>query len=77
MYLRSSLRSRGVGKRLLATALDWARANNARVVTLDTAERMVAARRLYESVGFVQMPGGEAPRQGQERLRYELRLRAT
>jgi GNAT superfamily N-acetyltransferase len=77
MYLRSSLRRRGVGKRLLATALDWARANNARVVTLDTAERMVAARRLYESVGFVQMPGFDAPRQGQERLRYELRLRAT
>jgi putative acetyltransferase len=75
MYLRSSLRRRGVGKRLLATALDWARANNARVVTLDTAERMVAARRLYESVGFVQMPGGEVPRQGQQRLAYELRLR--
>jgi putative acetyltransferase len=74
MYLRSALRGRGVGKRLLATALDWARTNDARVVTLDTAERMVAARRLYESVGFVRVPGGGPPRQGQERLLYELRL---
>jgi len=74
MYLRSAHRGRGLGRRLLATALDWARANGAVVVRLDTAERMVAARRLYESAGFVQLPG-EAPRQGQQRLAYELRLR--
>jgi hypothetical protein len=36
---------------------------------------MVAARRLYESAGFVQLPGGEVPRQGQQRVAYELRLR--
>ena len=59
---------------MLATALDWARANRARVVRLDTTERMVAARRLYESAGFVRVPG-EAPRQGQQRLLYELRVR--
>ncbi|SRR5712691_9179588 len=75
MYLRSEHRGRGLGRRLLATALDWARANHARVVRLDTAERMVPARRLYESAGFVQLPGAEAPRQGQPRLAYELRLR--
>ena len=74
MYLRSAHRGRGVGKRLLATALDWARANHARSVRLDTSERMVAARQLYESAGFVRVPG-EAPRQGQQRLLYELRLR--
>jgi molybdopterin-guanine dinucleotide biosynthesis protein A len=75
MYLRSAQRGRGLGTRLLATALDWARANGALVVRLDTAETMVAARRLYEAAGFVQLPGGEAPRQGQQRLAYELRLR--
>jgi GNAT superfamily N-acetyltransferase len=75
MYLRSEHRGRGLGRRLLATALDWARANDARVVRLDTAEGMVAARRLYESAGFVQLPDGEVPRQGQQRLAYELRLR--
>ncbi|MGZ8691461.1 MAG: GNAT family N-acetyltransferase [Gaiellaceae bacterium] len=74
MYLRSAHRGRGVGKRLLATALDWARANRARVVRLDTTERMVAARTLYESAGFVRVPG-ESPRQGQQRLLYELTLR--
>jgi len=73
MYLRSAHRGRGLGRRLLATALDWARANRARVVRLDTTERMVAARRLYESAGFVRVPG-EAPRQGQQRLLYELRV---
>jgi GNAT superfamily N-acetyltransferase len=75
MYLSPAHRGRGLGRRLLATALDWARANDARVVRLDTAERMVAARRLYESAGFVQLPDGELPRQGQRRLAYELRLR--
>jgi putative acetyltransferase len=75
MYLRPAHRGRGLGKRLLATALDWARANDARVVRLDTAEGMAAARRLYESAGFVQLPDPELPRQGQQRLAYELRLR--
>jgi putative acetyltransferase len=75
MYLRPAHRGRGLGRRLLATALDWARANDARVVRLDTAEGMVAARHLYESAGFVQLPDGEVPRQGQQRLAYELRLR--
>jgi molybdopterin-guanine dinucleotide biosynthesis protein A/predicted N-acetyltransferase YhbS len=73
MYLDPSQRGRGLGKRLLATALDWARAHGAEVVSLDTTERMVAARGLYEAAGFVQVPG-ESPRQGQRRLLYELRL---
>jgi GNAT superfamily N-acetyltransferase len=75
MYLRSACRGSGVGKQLLATALDWARANRARVVRLDTTERMAAARHLYESVGFVQVPGEGPPRQGQQRLLYELTIR--
>ena len=74
MYLRSSHRGRGIGKRLLATALDWAGANGAKVLRLDTTERMTAARRLYESAGFVRVSHA-TPRQGQQRLLYELRLR--
>jgi putative acetyltransferase len=73
MYLRSGCRGSGVGRRLLATALDWARANHAQVVRLDTTERMAAARHLYQAAGFVRVPG-EAPRQGQQRLLYELKL---
>ena len=73
MYLRPVCRGRGAGRRLLCTALEWARANGARTVRLDTTEEMTAARRLYEEHGFVRIPG-EAPRQGQQRLLYELRL---
>jgi len=73
MYLRPSQRGRGLGKHLLALALDWARAYGARAIRLDTSERMVAAQHLYEAYGFRRMPG-DAPRQGQCRLLYELRL---
>jgi GNAT superfamily N-acetyltransferase len=73
MYLRPSQRGRGRGKQLLTTALDWARANGVAVVKLDTSERMETAQRLYEAYGFRRVPG-EAPRQGQRRLLYELRL---
>jgi GNAT superfamily N-acetyltransferase len=73
MYLRPAQRGRGLGRRLLATALDWARGNGSRVVRLDTSERMEVARHLYELHGFIRVPG-DAPRQGQKRLLYELRL---
>jgi putative acetyltransferase len=73
MYLRPDQRGRGLGKNLLTLALDWARTRDVRVVRLDTSERMIAAQRLYEAYGFERVPG-EAPRQGQCRLLYELRL---
>jgi GNAT superfamily N-acetyltransferase len=73
MYLRPTHRGLGLGKQLLATALEWARANGARVVKLDTSDRMETARALYEAHGFVRVPG-HAPRQGQNRLLYELKL---
>jgi GNAT superfamily N-acetyltransferase len=73
MYLRPSHRGRGLGKQLLTTALDWARARGADSIQLDTSERMQAAQALYEAYGFRRVPG-EAPRQGQTRLLYELRL---
>jgi GNAT superfamily N-acetyltransferase len=73
MYLRPDQRGRGLGRELLGVALDWARDRGMRAVRLDTSERMVAAQRLYEAYGFERVPG-EAPRQGQCRLLYELRL---
>jgi GNAT superfamily N-acetyltransferase len=73
MYLRPEARGRGLGKQLLAVALDWARAEGKSTVRLDTSERMVAAQRLYETHGFRRV-AGSAPRQGQCRLLYELRL---
>jgi putative acetyltransferase len=73
MYLRPEARGHGLGKELLGVALDWARAHDVSAIRLDTSERMVAAQRLYEAHGFRRVPG-EAPRQGQCRLLYELRL---
>jgi molybdopterin-guanine dinucleotide biosynthesis protein A/N-acetylglutamate synthase-like GNAT family acetyltransferase len=73
MYLRPELRGRGVGRRLLQMVLLWAREHGIERITLDTTEAMVAARRLYESHGFVRI-GDAAPRQGQDRLLYELQL---
>jgi GNAT superfamily N-acetyltransferase len=73
MYLRPDQRGHGVGKQLLALALDWSRARGTRVVRLDTSERMLAAQRLYEAHGFQRITD-DAPRQGQCRLLYELRL---
>jgi GNAT superfamily N-acetyltransferase len=73
MYLRPSARGRGLGKQLLALALAWSRDHGFARVRLDTSERMVAAQRLYEAHGFMRVPGN-APRQGQCRLLYELRL---
>ena len=73
MYLRPAARGRGLGKQLLALALEWSREHGFDRVRLDTSERMVAAQRLYEAHGFVRVPGN-APRQGQCRLLYELRL---
>src|SRR5215212_9600716 len=74
MYLRPEQRGQRIGKSLLGLALEWARAHDVDRVRLDTSERMLAAQRLYETHGFERVPG-EAPRQGQCRLMYELRLR--
>ena len=73
MYLRPRLRGRGVGRKLLQTALAWAREHAIGRIALDTSERMQAAQHLYEAHGFVRVDG-DAPRQGQPRLLYELRL---
>ncbi len=73
MYLRPEERGRGLGRRLLDMALLWAREHGIRTISLDTTERMEAAVRLYERYGFVHVDG-DAPRQGQARLLYELRL---
>ena len=52
MYLGRDRRGRGLGRRLLAHALGWARERGLAAVTLDTTGEMAAARSLYESVGF-------------------------
>ncbi|HWG27800.1 GNAT family N-acetyltransferase [Actinospica sp.] len=46
-------RGMGVGRALVVAALDAAAANGARYVELTSAPRRVAARALYQSLGFV------------------------
>lgn len=73
MYLRPKLRGRGVGRQLLQMAIAWSREHRIERIVLDTTEAMEAARRLYEANGFAAVDEA-APRQGQRRLLYELRL---
>jgi len=52
MYLRPQSRGRGVGKRLLDVAIEWARAKGARRLVLDTVDAMKQAIAFYEAHGF-------------------------
>ncbi|MBW3660607.1 MAG: GNAT family N-acetyltransferase [Gemmatimonadetes bacterium] len=58
MYLEPGLRGLGMGRRLLAGALDHARRAGCRVVDLETNREMKAAIALYERHGFRRV-GGE------------------
>jgi GNAT superfamily N-acetyltransferase len=49
-------RGEGVGRLLMEAAVDEARRAGKRRMTLGTTERMVAARGLYEAMGFVRGP---------------------
>lgn len=58
MYLEPGLRGLGMGRRLLAAALDHAGRAGCRVVELETNRAMKAAISLYESHGFRRVEGG-------------------
>jgi ribosomal protein S18 acetylase RimI-like enzyme len=52
LYVIPALRGQGIGRALMEAAMDLARARGADYMDLGTAETDVAARRLYESLGF-------------------------
>jgi GNAT superfamily N-acetyltransferase len=52
MYIRPEYRGRGYGREMLDKLTETARDFGYLTLRLDTAEYMVAARRLYESEGF-------------------------
>ena len=54
MYLRSSYRSKGLGKLLLEDALSKARQIGFKKITLETASVLKEAISLYKSYGFVE-----------------------
>lgn len=71
LYVVPALRGRGVGRMLLAAAMDAARQAGATGVDLNTGETDVAARALYESCGFTNREGGP---DGPSMLFYEREL---
>jgi GNAT superfamily N-acetyltransferase len=54
LYVDESWRKQGVASQLIKAAMDFAKANNARFVQLETQTDNYAAHSLYESVGFIQ-----------------------
>ena len=60
LWLDPRVRGRGLARRLVGTALDWARRSGVRTVTLRMAPDNTVARSLYEGLGFTEVPG-EAP----------------
>jgi GNAT superfamily N-acetyltransferase len=55
MWVSSTTRGLGVGRRLLAAVEDLARASGATVLRLDTNATLVEAIALYRSVGYVEI----------------------
>jgi len=72
MYLAPSARGTGLGKRMLATAIEWVRARGGTQLVLDTTEAMSRAIAFYEANGFVR---DDAQRRGSRCSRgYSLHL---
>ncbi len=53
------IRGRGVGRRLVEACVQVARRAGKEVATLHTTEQMVAAQRIYRSLGFRRDPSGD------------------
>jgi len=69
-------RGRGIGRLLMDACIDWSRRAGKTLLTLNTTERMKAARAMYESMGFTPTPDEVFP-DGFVLLGYELELDAS
>ena len=58
LYVVPQMRGRGLGRALMEAAIEAARARGADHMDLGTSEDDVAARSLYESLGFINREGG-------------------
>ena len=59
LYLDADLRGQGLGRRLLETAVDWARAGGAQMIELWSDTRFQDAHRLYERLGYIKTDSRE------------------
>jgi ribosomal protein S18 acetylase RimI-like enzyme len=57
LYVVPARRGRGLGRELMNAVIDYARERGASYMDLNTAESDVAARSLYESLGFSRTEG--------------------
>jgi ribosomal protein S18 acetylase RimI-like enzyme len=73
LYVRPARRGNGLGRALMEAAVREARERGADTMEIGVDEPDVAARRLYESLGFSNRSGGDA---GAVMYVYELDLRA-
>jgi ribosomal protein S18 acetylase RimI-like enzyme len=58
LYVVPDLRGNGLGRALLEAAMETARGQGAEQMELGTSEDDTAARKLYESAGFINREGG-------------------
>jgi ribosomal protein S18 acetylase RimI-like enzyme len=58
LYVVPGLRGNGLGRALLEAAMETARGEGAEQMELGTSESDTAARKLYESAGFINREGG-------------------
>jgi GNAT superfamily N-acetyltransferase len=56
LYVKPAFRSQGIGKRLAERIVAEARSIGFERIRLDTLAPMTAARRLYETLGFIPCP---------------------
>jgi ribosomal protein S18 acetylase RimI-like enzyme len=68
LYVIPSLRGQGIGRALMEAAIGLSRERGADGIDLNTGETDIAARRLYESMGFTNREGGP---EGPPMLFYE------
>jgi ribosomal protein S18 acetylase RimI-like enzyme len=61
LYVVPERRGNGLGRALMETAIEVARGEGADWMDLGTSEDDVAARALYESLGFINREGPEGP----------------
>ncbi len=52
LWLEPGMRGKGLGRALVSSAVEWARSQDARCVTLRVATTNAAAREVYEQLGF-------------------------
>ena len=61
MAVSPAAQGRGVGRRLLETAIGWAQEQGARRLYLESNARLTPALHLYEAVGFRHLPPDARP----------------